>query len=88
MKNQIDSKTKKERVRKLINIGFELEKKYKEKFVDKELEVLFETNEGDVWKGYSSNYLEVKVASKVNLKNKMVLVKYKSEGLSEIINIK
>lgn len=88
MKNQIDSKTKKERVKKLINIGLELEKEYKEKFVDKELEVLFETNEGDVWKGYSSNYLEVKVASKVNLKNKMVLVKYKSEGHSEIINIK
>lgn len=88
MKNQIDSKTKKERVKKLIEIGLNLEKAYKEKFENKELEVLFETNENNTWKGYSSNYLEVKVKSVINLRNKMVIVKYHFDGLSEIIKIK
>lgn len=85
MKGQVDSKIKKERVKRLISLGKELENNYKKEFDGKELEVLFETNDGNVWKGYSSNYIEVKVISNDNLKNKMLKVEYKINEYSKII---
>ena len=85
MENQIPKSIKKERVNRLIELGKIEEEKYKKKFDGSEMEVLFETSNGTNWVGYSSNYIEVSVDSSENLKNKMVKVIYKYNGLSKII---
>ena len=61
MENQIDPKIKKERVQKLLNLSRKLHGTYIEKFLDKELEILFETIDNDGYvQGHSSNYIKVK----------------------------
>ena len=45
------------------------------KFISKEIKVLFETDKDGYYIGHTSNYLEVKVASNKDLKGKIVNVK-------------
>ena len=59
MPEQIDMGIKKERARRLIEVSNELEKKYNEKFLNKEVEVLVEAKEGNLTIGHTSNYLKV-----------------------------
>ena len=59
MPEQIDMGIKKERARRLIEVSNELEKKYNEKFLNKEVEVLVEAKEGKLTVGHTSNYLKV-----------------------------
>ena len=69
MDNQIDPKVKKERVQVLMNLSRKLHGAYIEKFLNKEVEVIFETidDEGFVY-GHSSNYIKVKAkGSKENI---------------------
>ena len=61
MKNQIDPKIKKERVQILMNLSRKLQGSYIEKFIGKELEVIFETIDNDGYLvGHSSNYIKIK----------------------------
>lgn len=61
MKGQVSPKIKKERVEVLLNLSKELHLKYMEKFIGKELEVLFEEKDSNSnWVyGKSSNYLKI-----------------------------
>lgn len=61
MSNQIDPKIKKDRVHVLMNLSRKLHGAYIEKFLNKEVSVIFETidSEGYVY-GHSSNYIKVK----------------------------
>ncbi|MDD4036665.1 MAG: tRNA (N(6)-L-threonylcarbamoyladenosine(37)-C(2))-methylthiotransferase MtaB [Bacilli bacterium] len=61
MPNQIKEVIKKERVQKLLKLSKELELNYMNKFIGKDLEVLFETNKKDYSIGHTSNYLLVKL---------------------------
>ena len=61
MTNQVDEKTKKERVKKLISLSDSLEKEYYNKFIGKELDVLIETTEKNKSFGHTSNYLYVEL---------------------------
>ena len=61
MPNQIDEKVKKERVAKLIQISDELEIKYLDRFINKEVEVLVEKDTFGKSIGHTGNYLEVEV---------------------------
>jgi len=58
-KNQIDGNIKKERARKLIELSTELEKKYMEKFKNKEIDVLIEKSKDGYSYGHTSNYLHI-----------------------------
>ena len=75
MKEQIPNEEKKKRVHILTEVSNELEKKYRNKFVGREMEVLFENKKDDYFIGHTPNYLEVKIKSDKNLKNKLVNVK-------------
>ena len=61
MPNQVDEKVKKERVAKLIQISDELEKKYLDSFINKEVEVLVEKDTFGKSIGHTGNYLEVEI---------------------------
>ena len=61
MKNQIDPKVKKERVQELMNLSRKLQGAYIEKYLNKEVSVIFETIDHDGYiYGHSSNYIKVK----------------------------
>lgn len=78
MKDQVDGNIKKERVKKLIELSNEMGKEYEEKFLNKEVEVLFESNENGIYTGHTSNFLEVKEKSEENLTGTIKKVIYKN----------
>lgn len=90
MKNQINGNVKKERVNRLILLSKELEKNYYEEHVNSIVEVLFEENKDGYYKGYTTNYIKVRVKTddyikgtfrKVLLKNIVdVGMDYEMEG--------
>lgn len=61
MSDKIDNKIKKDRARKLIEVSKELEIKYMEKFIDKEIEVLIEETHNGSSLGHTSNFIHVKI---------------------------
>ena len=61
MPNQVEAKIKEERSKKLIELSAKNELKHNEKYIGKEVEVLFEEKEGDYIKGHTTNYMVVKV---------------------------
>lgn len=85
MPNQIDGNIKEERSKKLISLSDENEKIHNQKYLGKELYVLFEEREGEYVKGHTTNYIMVKKKTKENLENVIQKVKIdKIEGLSLI----
>ena len=61
IKEQLESKIKKERSRVLSKISDELEEKYYKKFINSEVDILTEEIDGKVSIGHTSNYLKVVV---------------------------
>jgi len=82
MKNQVHGDIKKERVNRLISLSKELEKEYCSKHLNETLEVLFEENKDGYYKGYTSNYIKVRVKSEENISRCFKLVK-----LNKIIEV-
>ena len=82
MDNQIDEKTKKERVKRLVTLSNELEQKYLQSFIDKIVEVLIETSVDNTSIGHTSNYLKVKVFEYVPSNT---LVKVKINNLDNLV---
>ena len=72
MKNQIESQIKDLRSKRLINLSNENEKYYLEKYIGKNVQVLFEEKEGEYIKGHTENYLLVKVLGKEDNINNLV----------------
>ena len=72
---------------KIFYTGNEFE--YLENYIGKEIEVLFEENtQEDIFEGFTSNYLKVRVRSKENIQNKILTVKVtKREDLKLVGNI-
>ena len=69
MKEQIDAKTKEKRSNILIELSNKNEIEFLEKYVGKELEVLFETKtQGNYIEGHTTNYIKVKARGD-NLEN-------------------
>lgn len=63
---QLDEKTKKKRVLKLLELSEQLEKDYRQKFINTKRPVLIEKYDGQSSTGYSDNYLYVKINKKFN----------------------
>ena len=74
MPNQIDEKVKKERVNRLLEVSKELEIKYLESFIGKEVLVLIEKSIDGECNGHTGNYLNVKIKSQCE-RNSLVNVK-------------
>lgn len=83
MPNQIDEQIKKERVNRLIALSDELEKKYLDSFINKEVEVLVEKTIDGKSYGHTGNYLEVEINSECR-KNTLVSVIIKKRNGKKI----
>lgn len=77
MKNQVSGDKKEERSKILLNLSDEIEEKYLNEYVGKEVKVLFEEKDGEYYKGHTANYLMVKVKTEKDVSNTIqkVLVK-------------
>lgn len=63
--NHVNNLVKKERVHKILELSKNLENKYYEKFINKEVDVLIEKEENGVSIGHTSNYLKVYVHKRI-----------------------
>lgn len=85
MPNQVDGKVKEERSKKLIELSNENENRYNQKYIGKDVEVLFEERDGDFIKGHTKNYIVVKLKTNSDeLVNKITCVKV-SEAKSDCL---
>ena len=85
MKNQVDEKTKEERVNKLIALSDQLAKEYASRFEGKFLEVIPEEPykkdpESGLYEGHSDNYLKVVFPATEEMRGKIVRVKITKAG--------
>ena len=84
MPYQIDESVKKERVTKLIELSDELEHKFLDSYINKEVEVLIETIKEGVSTGHTGNYMEVKINKELE-HNKMYKVTIKKRENNYLI---
>lgn len=61
MSGKIDGNVKKRRVKEIIELSSELERKFYEKFYNRQLDVLFEEEKDDYFIGHTANFIKVKV---------------------------
>ena len=76
MNNKIDNKEKKDRARCLIEVSKELEIKYMNKFINREVEVLVEENKDGYSIGHTGNFLHVKFEGEIPI-NELINVEIK-----------
>lgn len=85
MPNQVDKKVQEERSRRLINLSDENTKRHNEKFIGKNLEVLFEEREGKYVKGHTTNYIVVKYETNEDAENTIINVKITGEEEMDLV---
>lgn len=69
MPNQISGEIKEQRIQKLIELSNQNEREYNEMYIGKQVEVLFEEEKEGIYKGHTSNYIQVYYKSSENLEN-------------------
>ena len=85
MPNQIDGNIAEERSKKLIELSEKNMKMYNEKYIGKEVEVLFEEKQDEFWIGHTRNYMVVKVKSDKDLENEIITTKVLENQGEELI---
>ncbi len=75
MKNQVSGDEKEKRSKRLLELSDYNEKEYLEKYLNKEVKVLFEEKEGEFLKGHTGNYILVKAKIDEDNLNRIVCVK-------------
>lgn len=76
MKGHIDGIIKKKRAKDLINLSNKLNLMYNNLYIDKEVEVLIEEKQNNLYIGHTTNFIKVMIEAKKNLmKNEIVKVK-------------
>ena len=80
--NKISPTTKKERVQRLLDLSKNLEENYISKFLNKDIEFLFEDfiAQRQSYRGHSSNYLECEFASQEDLTNKVKTIRFTKDN--------
>ena len=75
MPNQISPEIKEKRSRILIDICEKSKNNYRDQYLGKVMEVLFENEKESLWEGHTVNYIPVRVASKTPLSGTICSVK-------------
>lgn len=84
MAEQVQDNVKTQRNQNLRALGRECIKSYTHQFLGRSMPVLWEQQSGDIWSGYTPNYIKVYTKSKEDLTNQLISVKlqklYKGDG--------
>lgn len=80
--NKVSPTIKKERVQRLLDLSKNLEENYISKFLNKDIEFLFEDfiAQRQSYRGHSSNYLECEFASQEDLTNKVKTIRFTKDN--------
>ena len=84
MKGQIDGKIKEERSKRLIALSNKHQKEFNEKYVGKEVEILFEEEKNGYYQGHTKNYILTLATSQKDLENKVIKAKCTEASLDSI----
>ena len=84
MTNQVDGNIKEERSKKLIELSNINQKQYNEKYIGKNVEVLFEETANGYYKGHTQNYIWVKYKTNENLENQLKKVEIKKADIEYV----
>ena len=84
--NQVDEKTKKDRVHKLLEISKELEIEYMKKFINKKISFIPEVYKDGYLIGHTGNYLLIKCEGNNDLINKNIEVELKDINYPYILS--
>ena len=84
MPNQVDGNIKEERSKKLIELSNINQKQYNEKYIGKNVEVLFEETANGYYKGHTQNYILVKYKTNENLENQLKKVEIKKADIEYV----
>ncbi|MTI70480.1 MAG: tRNA (N(6)-L-threonylcarbamoyladenosine(37)-C(2))-methylthiotransferase MtaB [Firmicutes bacterium] len=76
-KNQINGNIKSERSNIMIELAKNLTKDFNKKFINKEMDVLFEEENNSYTEGYTNNYIRTMVKRNPSLEGKVIKVKIK-----------
>ncbi|QSX06846.1 tRNA (N(6)-L-threonylcarbamoyladenosine(37)-C(2))-methylthiotransferase MtaB [Sedimentibacter sp. zth1] len=76
--NQIDGRVKSTRSKILIGLAEHYANKFMETQIGKTVSVLIEKKEGNIYEGYTTNYLKAIVKSDLNIENKIIDMKVNS----------
>ena len=87
MPNQIDGNIAEERSRKIIELSESNMKKFNDRYLGKNVEVLFEEKQGDYWIGHTRNYMVVKVKCNDLLENEIRSIKIEKANSEELFGI-
>ncbi len=85
MSGQIDGNIKEQRSQKLIELSNKNEEEYIEKYIGKEVEVLFEEKKNGYYQGHTNNYILALCKTDLNLENKLIKVKCEQNGKDHLI---
>ena len=85
MNNKIPGNIKKERVHKLIELSNELESKFFESYINKEVEVLIEEEKDGFYYGFTSNYIPLKLKGNYNI-NEIYKIKLNKNDINFNMN--
>ena len=85
MPNQVDGNIAEERSEKLIKLSEKNMKMYNEKYIGREVEVLFEEKQDEFWVGHTRNYMVVKVKTDKDLENEIITTKVLKNQGEELI---
>lgn len=81
--NRVPEEEKNRRAHVMLNLAAEMKQKFYEKYIGREMPVLFEQRRSGMWCGTTDNYMEVRLADDGDLKGKRVSVKisaYDTDG--------
>jgi threonylcarbamoyladenosine tRNA methylthiotransferase MtaB len=84
MSGPVPDSIKTQRKRNLGILSKECAESYRQRFVGRTMGVLWETQTGGIWSGYTGNYIRIYVKSKRNLTNrinKVTLGKLYKDGM-------
>ncbi len=81
MTSDLTKQDKHKRVKKLITAADKTQKQLIEKFIGKEVNVLWESKKADHWYGYTEYYQRVKIKSDDNLENQITTIKLSKNNL-------
>lgn len=87
MPNQVETRIQEERSKKLLMLSDQNQEEYNKQYIGKQVEVLFEEQDGGAIKGHTANYLMVKVKNKniADYHNKITKVKVTDALQAELI---
>jgi len=85
MPNQVDGNIAEERSKRLIELSEKNMKMFNEKYIGKEVEVLFEEKQDNFWIGHTRNYMVAKTKADEDLENVIKTVKIEEIQAEELI---